>query len=317
VLKILVTGGAGFIGSHIVDGYIAAGHDVVVLDDLSTGTMSNVNRRAKFVRADIRDSIVARLFEEERFDAVNHQAGRGNVRLSLDAPMEYADVNILGGINLLQSCVATGVTKFIYASTGGCVFGELDYAPADEDHPIRPVEPYGASKACFEVFLSVFGKLHALNYTILRYPNVYGPRQNPDGEAGVVSIFSKRMALGQLIIVNGDGEQQRDYLYVEDAVRANLAVLVAGHKQVFNLGWGVGVTVNEICTRLKAAACYRGDEQHGPPSAGELRRSMLDASRIHESLGWKPMVSLDDGLARTYNYVREQLQSNGSLAVGA
>ncbi len=257
---------------------------------------------------DIRSPELADLFNRKHFDAVNHQAGRGNVRLSVDKPRDYADVNIIGGLNVLQCCADLHVRKFIYSSTGGCVFGELAYVPADELHPISPIEPYGASKASFELFLPVFAQLHNVDYTILRYPNVYGARQNPDGEAGVVSIFSKRMLLGQPVVISGDGEQERDYLYVSDVVKANVAVLEDGHRQVYNLGWGRGVTVNEIFVRLKAITSYSKEVEHGPARIGEVRRSMLDSSRIRQALGWEPRVDLDEGLRLTSEFIREQLQ---------
>lgn len=314
-MRILVTGGAGFIGSHIVDSYIQAGHTVTVLDDLSTGRKENINKAASFCHMDMRSPELIGLFRETRFDAVNHQAGRGNVRLSLDAPQEYAAVNIMGGLNLLQCAAATGVRKIIYANTGGCAFGELRYSPADEMHPIAPKEPYGASKASFELFLPFFAETHRLNYTVLRYPNIYGPRQHPDGEAGIASIFSGRLLRGLPIIVYGDGEQERDYVFVSDAVRANVMVLDAGDQNIYNLGWGRGVTVNEIVRRLQVIADTPLAVQHEPAKAGEVRRSMLDSSKIRAQLGWVPTVDLDEGLRRTFEFVRTQFTESRPPAV--
>jgi UDP-glucose 4-epimerase len=245
-MKILVTGGAGFIGSHITDAYLEAGHEVVVVDDLFTGHIENVNSRARFVEMDIRSSGIEALFAEERFDVVNHQAALGNVRASMEDPMTYADVNVRGGVNLLECCRKYGVRKFIYSSTGGCVYGELQYFPADEKHPIAPRDPYGASKASFELYLPVYLENYGLNYTIFRYPNVYGPRQDPLGEAGVVAIFTGQMLRGIQTITNGDGEQLRDYVYVEDVVRANVIALEREDNEVYNLGWGKGTSVNDI-----------------------------------------------------------------------
>lgn len=307
-MNILVTGGAGFIGSHVVDAYIERGHHVTVVDDLSTGRKSNLNPKAEFYELDIRSPKIHDLFRAQRFDVVNHHAARGNVRLSLDAPVEYADVNLMGGLNLLQASVATDVKKFIYISTGGCVFGELRQIPADEEHSIAPIEPYGASKACLELFLPVFRNVHGLHYAILRYPNVYGPRQNPFGEAGVISIFSRQMLQGNPIVINGDGEQERDYVYVGDEVLANVALLSGGDDRAFNLGWGTGVSVNEIYRRLKAVAGHDGEARHGPAKPGEVRRSCLSSSRIQQELGWKPGVGLDEGLKRTFEFVRDNMQ---------
>ncbi|MBI2887065.1 MAG: NAD-dependent epimerase/dehydratase family protein [Chloroflexi bacterium] len=303
-MKILVTGGAGFIGSHIVDTYLAAGHQVVGLDDLTTGHQENVNAAARFVRMDVRDPALEQLFIQERFDVVCHQAARGNVRASMEDPMVYADVNIRGGVNLLECCRKHGTQKIIYSSTGGCVYGELQYLPADESHPIRPRDPYGASKASFELYLNVHQMNYGLRYTTLRYPNVYGPRQDPYGEAGVVSIFTGKMLHGQQAIINGDGEQERDYLYVADVARANLLALDRGDNDVFNLGWGHGVSVNRIFTELKALTDYPLGEEHGPPKLGEVRYSYLDARKARQEMGWEPQVPLEEGLRRTVEYFR-------------
>jgi len=304
-VKILVTGGAGFIGSHIVDALIEAGHQVVVVDDLFTGHVENVNPKATFVQMDIRSNELDALFARERFDAVSHQAARGNVRASMDDPLIYADVNVRGGVNLLECSRKHGVKKVIYASTGGCVYGELQYAPADEKHPVQPRDPYGASKASFELYLAVFHLNYGLDYTILRYPNVYGPRQDPFGEAGVISIFSGQMLRGLPTVTNGDGENLRDYVYVGDVVRANVAALTKGSQGVYNLGWGKGVSVNEIFTRLKKATGYSLDQQFGPPKLGEVRRSYLDASKASKDLGWQPLTSLEEGLPKTVEYIRQ------------
>lgn len=303
-MKILVTGGAGFIGSHLVDACLAQGHGVVVVDDLFTGHRRNVNPAARFVEMDIRSHELLSLFEAERFDVVFHQAARGNVRASIDDPWVYADVNVEGGINLLEAARRTGTRKLVYASTGGCVYGELRYTPADERHPIQPRDPYGASKASFELYLPVYQMNYGLAYTILRYPNVYGPRQDPFGEAGVVSIFTGQMLLNQPTVINGDGEQSRDYVFVADVVGANLLVLGEGDNEAFNLGWGRGTTVNEIFRKLKTLTGYAGDEQHGPAKLGEVRRNDLDASKIQQTLGWEPHVSLDEGLRRTVEFFR-------------
>jgi len=307
-MKILVAGGAGFIGSHIVDAYIEAGHEVVVIDDLHTGHLENVSPKARFYKMDVRDSELGRLFAAERFDVVNHQAARGNVRASMKAPRTYADVNISGGVNLLECCRKNGVKKFIYSSTGGCVYGEPRYLPADEAHPICPRDPYGASKASFELYLPVYAMNYDLKYTILRYPNVYGPRQDPLGEAGVVSIF-----IGQILrriqpVINGDGEQLRDYVFVSDVVRANLLVLEDDRNEVFNLGWGKGISVNRIFRALKEILHCEMPEFHGPPKLGEVRQTFLNSEKARRLLGWIPIVALEEGLKKTVEYIQSKGQ---------
>lgn len=302
--KVLVTGGAGFIGSHIVDSYLAAGHEVVVVDDLFTGHRKNLNAECEFHEMDIRDPRLEALFKQHKFEIVNHQAARGNVRASMEDPMVYADVNIRGGINLLECCRKHGVRKIIYSSTGGCVYGEPRYLPADEKHPLQPRDPYGASKASYELYLPVYEMNYGLRYTILRYPNVYGPRQDPFGEAGVVSIF-----LGQLLrrlqpIINGDGEQLRDYVYVSDVVSANLLVMGKGDNQAFNVGWAKGTSVNEIFHKLVSILGTQTSAMHGPPKLGEIRQTYLNSSKASEVLGWKPVVSLHEGLTETADYFR-------------
>ena len=308
-MKILVTGGAGFIGSHIVDACLERGHQVVVIDDLFTGHRANVNPAARFVELDIRSRELQSLFEAERFEVVCHQAARGNVRASMEDPWVYADVNVEGGINLLEAARRTGTRKLVYASTGGCVYGELQYTPADEQHPIQPRDPYGASKASFELYLPVYQMNYGLAFTTLRYPNVYGPRQDPFGEAGVVSIFTGQMLLNQPAIINGDGEQSRDYVFVGDVVSANLLVMDHGDNEAFNLGWGRGTTVNEIFWKLKALTGYAGAEQHDPAKLGEVRHNDLDAAKIKGALGWEPQVGLEEGLRRTVEFFRPLIQA--------
>jgi UDP-glucose 4-epimerase len=303
-MRILVTGGAGFIGSHIVDAYIEQGHQVVVIDDLSTGHIENVNPKARFLEMDVRESGLSDLFAKERFDVVNHQAARGNVRASMEDPLVYADVNVRGGVNLLECSRKYRVRKFIYSSTGGCVYGELQYLPADEKHPIAPRDPYGASKASFELYLPVFAVNYGLKYTIFRYPNVYGPRQDPLGEAGVVSIFTGQMLRGIQPVINGDGEQERDYVFVGDVAYANLLALTDGDNEVFNLGWGIGTSVNTIFHHLKSITNTNVKEIHGPPMLGEVRKSCLDASKAKNGLGWEPRVELEEGLRRTVDFFR-------------
>ena len=305
--NILVTGGAGFVGSHLVDAYIADGHNVVVIDDLFTGHRANLNEQCEFHQLDIRDSCLEELFRQHRFEVVSHQAARGNVRASMEDPMTFADVNVRGGINLLECCRKYGVRKIIYSSTGGCVYGEPKYLPADESHPLRPRDPYGASKASFELYLPVYAMNYGLQYTILRYPNVYGPRQDPFGEAGVVAIFAGQMLRGLQPVIHGDGEQLRDYVYITDVVRANRMVLSDGDDDIFNVGWGQGTSVNQIFSWLREIVGVDVIEVHGPPKLGEIRQTYLNAAKIASTLGWKPRVLMQEGLRRTVDYFRERL----------
>ena len=306
-MRVLVTGGAGFIGSHIVDACVAAGHTVTVIDDLSTGHRDNVNPKARLLQMDIRSREIDALFHDSHFDVISHQAARADVRGSMIDPFVYASVNIEGGINLLEAARKHGVRKIVYSSTGGCVYGDLLYYPADELHPVRPRDPYGASKAGFELYLPVYEMNYGLAYTILRYPNVYGPRQDPFGEAGVVSIFLGQMLQGRTPIINGDGEQSRDYVFVGDVVQANMMVLGAGDNEIYNLGWGRGTTVNQIFHSLKELTGYKGETVHGPAKLGEVRRNDLTAAKITQALGWEPRVALEDGMRQTVEYFRPRV----------
>lgn len=304
-MKILVTGGAGFIGSHVVDMLIEAGHDVAVVDDLSTGRMSNLNPKARFYQLDIRSDDMKHVFEQERPEVVDHHAAQMDVRKSVEDPIFDADVNIQGSIKLAQLAIAYGVRKFIHISSGGAVYGEPVYLPCDEEHPVHPLCPYGASKYTFELYLYMFKELYNLDYSVLRYPNVYGPRQDPYGEAGVVAIFIGQMLAGKPVTINGTGEQVRDFVYVGDCARANLMTLENGSGRVYNLGFGVGTTVNQIFDGLKAITGYPMEAHHGPAKAGETFRIYLDASRAQEELGWQPTVALEEGLRRTVEYFKQ------------
>jgi UDP-glucose 4-epimerase len=304
-MKILVTGGAGFIASHVVDAYVAAGHEVVIVDDLSTGRRSNLNPAAKFYQLDIRDPKLAEVFAAERPQVVNHHAAQMDVRRSVVDPLFDADVNVRGSIHLLELARQYGVARVIYISTGGAVYGEPVYLPCDEDHPIQPICPYGASKHTVEHYLYMYNVLYGLRYTVLRYPNVYGPRQDPHGEAGVVAIFTGQMLNDQPVTINGDGEQERDYVFVGDCARANLLALEMGEGSgIFNLGYGRPVTVNQIFAALQRATAYAQPAQYGPAKLGETRRIFLDASKAAQELGWQPSIDLDTGLGRTVDYFR-------------
>jgi UDP-glucose 4-epimerase len=309
-MKIMVTGGAGFIGSHIVDEYLSAGHDVIVVDNLSTGRRINLNPAARFFEIDISDGDLRQLLEAERPDVINHQAAQIDVRRSVEDPGYDARVNILGSLNLLEAGRAAGVKKIIFASTGGAIYGEQDYFPADEKHPNRPLSPYGIAKLSVEKYLDFYRAVHGIDYTVLRYANVYGPRQNPKGEAGVVAVFCERMMKKAAPVINGDGKQTRDYVYVGDVVRANLLALEAregASNNIFNIGTGIEMDVNTIFHILQRYLGTDFPEQHGPSKAGEQRRSVLDSRHAWELLGWRPGFDLETGLKLTLeSYQRER-----------
>jgi UDP-glucose 4-epimerase len=305
-MKILVTGGAGFIGSHVVDAYLEQGHHVVVVDDLSAGKRENVDPRARLYAVDIREAKLEEIFAAERPDIVNHHAAKASVRESMARPMLYADVNILGSLNLLELSRKYEVRKLIYASTGGAVYGEPEYLPADEVHPIHPLDPYGVSKAGFEHYLPLYRTQYGLPFTVLRYANVYGPRQDPLGEAGVVAIFTGQMLRGEQAVINGGGQQERDFVYVEDVARANILCLDRGDGGIYNIGTGVGTSINEIFARLKTATDYGLKEVHGPAKAGEVFKVYLDVNKAARELGWQATVGLQEGLAVTVEYFSAQ-----------
>jgi UDP-glucose 4-epimerase len=299
-MKVMVTGGAGFIGSHVVDACLAAGHQVCVVDDLSTGKRQNVAPQATLHVVDLRDmEALDKVFAEEKPEAICHLAAKANVRESMMLPMLYAEVNILGSLALLECARKHGARKLIYASTGGAAYGEPEYLPVDEKHPINPLDPYGASKHHVEHYLFIYRKHYGLDYTVLRFPNVYGPRQDPYGEAGVVAIWTAAMLNGTQPIINGSGEQQRDFCYVGDIARANVLALTQGGGEILNLGSGIGTTINTIFALLNQATGGKYEELHGPAKLGEVMYTYLDAQRAKQLLGWVPEVPLDEGLRRT------------------
>jgi UDP-glucose 4-epimerase len=304
-MKVLVTGGAGFIGSHVVQEFIDHGYEVVIVDDLSTGRRSNLHPQAAFYQIDIRDPKLAEVFEKERPDFISHHAAQMDVRRSVAQPLFDADVNILGSINMIECAKRYGVKHFVYISTGGAVYGEPEYVPCDEKHPINPICQYGASKHTVEHYLFMYQVNYGLPYTVLRYPNVYGPRQDPHGEAGVVAIFTGQMLIGKPVVINGDGEQQRDFVYVADCARANrLAVEIEHPSGIYNLGMRKGTSVNEIFSTLKKIIRYPHEAAHGPAKVGETRFIYLDAAKAKQDLGWEPTLSLEEGLTHTVEYFR-------------
>ena len=307
-MKILVTGGAGFIASHIADAFIEKGHEVVILDDLSTGFEKNINPKAKFVNLNILDKKVKDLFATEKFDVVNHHAAQMDVRRSVADPAFDANSNILGTINLLQNSVKHGVKKFMFASTGGAVYGEQEYFPADENHPTNPVSPYGISKLAVEKYLYYYLMEYNLKYTILRYANIYGPRQNPFGEAGVVAIFSSKLLKGVQPIINGTGEQTRDYTYVQDVVKSNLLALSDEKSEIYNVGTGIETNVNDLFNMLNQIVSKGQKEKHGPPATGEQLRSVISSEKLFKHFDWKPSVSVKDGLTETISFFKKSLE---------
>lgn len=306
-MKILVTGAAGFIASQIADAFIDEGHEVVILDDLSTGYEKNINPKAKFVKANICDKSLEKLFESEKFDVVNHHAAQMDVRRSVKDPEFDATTNILGTINLLQNCVKFGVKKFMFASTGGAVYGEQDYFPADEKHSQQPKSPYGISKLAVEKYLYFYNSEHKLNYTILRYANIYGPRQNPFGEAGVVAIFSTKLLKGEQPIINGHGKQTRDYVFVGDVVKANLLGLKDEVSDVYNIGTGIETDVNQLFHFINNITRANKEEKHGPTAAGEQLRSVITSDKLFNKFGWRPTTKLEDGLKVTVEFFKNNL----------
>lgn len=307
-MRILVTGGAGFIGSHLVDAFIAGGHEVVVIDNLATGRRANLNPDARFYEADIRDATaVADLFARERPDVLCHQAAQLDVRRSVADPAYDADVNVVGTLRLLQAGVEHGLRKVLFASSGGAIYGGATVLPTPEDYPTRPISPYGVAKLTVEHYLHYYHAVHGLPYVALRYANVYGPRQNAAGEAGVIAIFTERLLRGQPATIFGDGRNTRDYVFVADVVAANRLALATERIGAYNVGTGVETTVNEVFDKLNRLTEAGAVERHGEAKAGEERRSCLDASLAARDLGWQPRVNLDEGLIRTVEYFADAL----------
>lgn len=299
-MRALVTGGAGFIGSHIADALIARGHEVLVIDDLSRGKRTNVPVGAKLVVASITTPEAERAIAEFKPEVVHHHAAQIDVRMSVADPMRDADINVLGTVRVAQAAVAAGAKTFIFASTGGAIYGEQERFPADEDHPVRSDSPYGISKRCAEIYLDYFARKRGLRAVALRYANVYGPRQDPHGEAGVVAIFSEKMLRGQTPVVFGDGGQTRDYVFVGDVVRANMTALEnASARGAYNVGTGVETDVNTLAKLIAVHAKYTGEIKHEAAKPGEQRRSVLDGRRAKQELGFAPEWTLERGLGET------------------
>jgi UDP-glucose 4-epimerase len=306
-MRILVTGGAGFIGSNIVDGCLAEGHEVVVVDDLSAGMPVNVSRRARLHRLDVRSSELDDVIASERPDIISHHAAQVSVRRSVEEPIVDAEINVLGSLNVLECARRHGVRRVVFASTGGAIYGEIEGgAAADERHPCRPRSPYATAKLAVEHYLDGYRLAGGLETVVLRYANVYGPRQDPHGEAGVIAIFIQRILAGLTPVIYGHGEQVRDFVYVDDVVRANLVanamVVPADEPVVINIGTGRGTSVNALWSTLAAIARTSVGPYHEPARAGDIVRSVLDPGRARSVLGWTPDVTLEDGLRRTWEW---------------
>jgi UDP-glucose 4-epimerase len=300
-MKVLVTGGAGFIGSHLADAYLRGGHKVVIIDNLATGFRQHVNAEARFYEADLRDgAAMERIFKEERPEAVNHHAAVAGIIESLRDPAPTFQTNLLGTLNVLVALGnhGTGPRKFIFASSGA-VYGTPKRVPATEDEPRIPESPYGLSKALGEDLIQFYAQQYGFAYTLFRYPNVYGPRQNPKGEAGVTAIFGGLMKTGQRPTIFGDGTKSRDYTFIEDIVRANVLALTNGDNEVLNLGWGRPTTDQQIFDVIAEATGYSGAPYYAPYRKGEAYRIALDARKARTSLGWEPAVPLADGIRKT------------------
>ena len=306
-MKILVTGGCGFIGSHIVDAYVAHGHDVAVVDDLSTGTIDNLNPKAKFYEADICGNI-DKIFQEGKFELVNHHAAQINVRTSVEDPLFDARVNVLGTLNLLQLAARFGVKRFVYASSGGAVYGEPADYPIKEVETPRPLSPYGASKAAAEKYIVTYADLYDLQYVILRYSNVYGPRQIIKSEAGVISIFIDRILRNEACTVFGDGKQVRDYVYVGDVVEANRRALEC-KPNIFNIGTGVETSVNDLIDVFSSILNTNILHEHVAPRPGEVFRNVLDFSKARSEIGWQPKIELTAGILKTFEHFKKIFRS--------
>ncbi|MCP9454827.1 MAG: NAD-dependent epimerase/dehydratase family protein [Nitrospira sp.] len=303
-MKVLVTGGAGFIGSHLVDRLIEEGHEVFVVDNLSTGKKQHLNHQAVLYKLDVQSSRLEKVFRMERPNVVFHMAAQINERRSTEDPMLDAQVNILGTMNVLHQAAHHGVRKVIFASSGGAIYGEQDIHPAPESHPPKPLSAYGISKFCGEQYLAYYQRVSGLQVVGLRYAYVYGPRQSMEGEGGMIASFIQQMLNNEQPIINGNGRQTRDFIFVDDVVQANLVAMGQAVQGIYNVSTGVETSINELfrlLTGLTGASCK---EVHGPAKPGEPMRSVMDSSRFKQDVGWEPEVSLMEGLEKTVAYFR-------------
>ena len=317
-MKILVTGGAGFIGSHVADAYISAGHEVVIIDDLSRGAEKNVNSKARFYPCDIRDrEAIEKVFQIERPVIVNHHAAQMDVRRGVREPVYDAQVNILGSLNIIEAALAHGTKRLVYISSAGAGYGEPKQRLVPEDYPINPITPYGISKHTVEHYLFTFHSLYGLEYVVLRYGNVYGPRQNSQGEAGVFAIFSEQMIAGAQPVIYGDGSKVRDYVYISDVVAANVAALDRGTNEIFNIGTGVETTDLEVFQIVRDLLGKRVEPDYIAKRPGEIDKICLDISKAKSLLQWHPCVKLPEGARLTVDHFQNEMAQKGISAAHA
>ena len=303
--KALVTGGAGFIGSHLVDRLLADGYRVIVIDDLSAGKLQNLNPDAKFYHSDITQPSVQDIFTREQPELVFHLAARVSVTNSANNPVDNAQVNVMGTLRVLEASRRVGIDKFIFSSTGGAIYGNPEAHHCSEDSPVAPISPYGLSKYIGEQYIRMFRQMHRLRYTNLRYGNVYGPRQDPGGEAGVIAIFIQEMLEGRQPRIFGDGDQERDFIYVDDVVEANIRAIHRGNNHTLNIATGAGVSVNRLFKSIKDIVGYQWGAEHLPRRPSEVHKISLECSQALEHLNWRPQVDLAEGLQRTAEYFRQ------------
>ena len=304
-MKLLVTGGAGFIGSHLVDALIKEGHQVVVIDDLSCGKKENVNPAAKFIELDIRDKKLKDIFEKEKPEIVFHLAAQKNIKISVEDPCLDAEINIVGSLNLLENC-RMNKTKIVFSSTGGAIYGDTKNRPTPENEPEKPVSPYGVAKLAIDKYLYYYQQVFSLPFVSLRYANVYGPRQDPKGEAGVVAIFLEKMLAGEQPVINGDGQQTRDYVYVSDVVNANIKAMKPEVKGIYNIGTGLETDVNELFRKILTLGNFSFKEKHGPAIMGEQLTSSLDTQKAKTVFNWSPKTTLEEGIKMTIEWFRNK-----------
>ncbi len=307
-MRILVTGGAGFIASHVAEAMLAAGHEVMVLDNLSTGRREHVPAGAEFVQADTTGPEFPAVVKDFKPELINHHAAHADVVESVKDPASDARVNVVGTVAMIKAALDAGVGKMVFISSGGAIYGDPETIPNDETHPTRPLSPYAAAKAAGEIYLEMISRVYGLDYTILRYSNVYGPRQHPFTEEGqVVALFARMMLEGRQPTIFGDGEQARDFVYVDDVVDANMRSIDRGSRQTLNIGTGTLLTVNSLYERLQALTGYSQPPRYAPARPGEVYRIALDATRARQQLGWAPRTSIDDGLRATVDWVRQTM----------
>ena len=305
-MKILVSGGAGFIGSHVADALLKKGHEVHIIDNLTGGFKHNVPKEATFYEMDIRDEHVEKIWADENFSVLYHLAAQMDVRKSVADPKFDADVNVKGFLNLMEAGRKNGLKKTIFSSTGGAIYGEPVYAPQDEDHPLKPLSPYGITKRVSELYLYFYEQTHGIDWISLRYGNVYGPRQSPHGEAGVIAIFTERMLQNEQAFINGDGKQTRDYVFVQDVVQANLKALDHKENDIFNVGTGTETDVETLFQEIQRLTETTVDQKHADAKPGEQQRSVLSTKKIEQELGWQQKYTIKEGLHETVSWFADK-----------